>query len=93
MLLALTPAGWRPAFVSGLLVGLLKPPDWPSLAPRLPDCGRVVSSALVFGAGCDFDLDNPIRRLGPLVTILLGAMLAIATMGSPAVKRWRGRAD
>lgn len=81
LLLAPTPAGVGVAFVLGLLVGLLKLPDLPTLRLIFPIAAAFAISALVFGAARHLGLDNPIRLLvAPLVTFLPGATLAVATM-------------
>lgn len=81
LLLAPTPAGVGAAFVLGLVVGLMKLAELPTLRLIFPIAAAFVISAVVFGAARVVDLDNPIRLLvAPLVTFLPGAMLAIATM-------------
>lgn len=61
LLLAPTPAGVAEAFVLGLLVGLLKLPDLPTLRLIFPIAAAFLISVLVFGAARYLDLDNPIR--------------------------------
>jgi uncharacterized membrane protein YjjB (DUF3815 family) len=81
LLLQPTPTGVAVAFVLGLLVGLLKLPDLPTLRLIFPIMAAFLVAIIVFGAARFIHVDNPIRLLvAPLVTFLPGGLLAIATM-------------
>jgi uncharacterized membrane protein YjjB (DUF3815 family) len=81
LLLQPTPAGLAAALALGLLVGLLKLPNLPTLQLIFPIVASFAIALIVLGTARHMHLDNPIRLLvAPLVTFLPGGMLAIATM-------------
>jgi uncharacterized membrane protein YjjP (DUF1212 family) len=81
LLLQPTPTGVAVGFVLGLLVGLLKLPNLPTLRLIFPIVAAFLIAVVVFGAARFLHIDNPIRLLvAPLVTFLPGALLAVATM-------------
>ena len=81
MLIQPTPNGIGTAFGLGLLIGLLKLIRLSTAAFLLPVVASFIVAATVFASAEYLHVHNPIRLLvGPLVTFLPGAMLAIATM-------------
>ena len=81
MLLQPTPGGIAAAFALGLVVGLLKLFNPPSLALVFPIVASFLTGVLVFLLARYWHIDNPIRLLvAPLVTFLPGGTLAVATM-------------
>jgi uncharacterized membrane protein YjjB (DUF3815 family) len=80
LLIQPTPGGIAAAFALGLLVGVLKLAQLPTLALVLPIMTSFLTAIVVFVAARHLHIDNPIRLLvAPLVTFLPGGMLTIAT--------------